>query len=926
MESREQLRKLTADLRNALRRNFDGSSSVREGCDRLLWPPLLLLGASLPNNAAASKSEWARLAHTYADETLRMPFVSKHAPSIQLCLVSNVLLDWSLASDSDEEPYLRDSLNAWLGLSDVLPDLYRSEMYMSGLSASLAALTALSPSPAPKPLQLLLNLIRHQTAKLDFITLIQHDTNEAEAMKRQRWAADVATLLSVPSKIANVVASNTALLPPDLQEDAYLALVADRLFDCLERKRSRPMIDQIAEVVTKLCRRGYVPPRPTLPPLAGSAGMLWWRWIPRLCRPSSPDVRQSCQALLSSLAMDTIRTTLSSLFAHLQHCLDPSLPDTALSEAVALLERIIGSLSDDSPLWRAISSTLLMGQAYSLTFARTLSAWLDSQGVSGQMVEAAAAAFERSGSDQRSTDDYDTYICAVLVLATHGQTQQTREAIRLLGSSATFTGAVHTRLSSTRPGFRLRGMLLAEIVSAACFASDGPIKALKFDASFWDGDSDEQRNCRVLRSLRPLSAPTTAGELTNMAACFGERVYLPAQFKTDVSRAPVKKAMVEAKPRKPLIQVVGGEDEDDMVPYAMPSSQPIMVSEEDLNDMGTYTPSKKKPRKPIYMQDLLAYLKATEDRDKIELALAHGEQLIRAKQGWGTELTDNAVDLTIALFALQDNFDLDRFEQLRQDALTAIVACCPLKAAPCIIEHYFLHQYSTAQRSCMLTALALGGSELSGARPDTSKALETTARAISKHTIDDTLKGHYRSQRLSMPKTNLQTTRERPSYADICAQSFVMPLINRFWLYMRDAATLQHNHKRLESAGSAMILAPINLSRLLLSLAILMDSARASPHYLAVLAPETLEMCMAIRSFCEDEGVQTTTFELACIVLDSSLQLDSGHRLATDHARLVVDLKTWAEESRPADDRARVAAAAIVLRSETLFAKQIRLV
>ncbi|ELU38296.1 telomere length regulation domain-containing protein [Rhizoctonia solani AG-1 IA] len=63
---------------------------------------------------------------------------------------------------------------------------------------------------------------------------------------------------------------------------------------------------------------------------------------------------------------------------------------------------------------------------------------------------------------------------------------------------------------------------------------------------------------------------------------------------------------------------------------------------------------------------------------------------------------------------LQDNYELDRFEERRQSVLVALVACCPTKAAPTIIEQFFHHQYSTSQRFTMLNALALGARELAG--------------------------------------------------------------------------------------------------------------------------------------------------------------------------------------------------------------------
>lgn len=43
---------------------------------------------------------------------------------------------------------------------------------------------------------------------------------------------------------------------------------------------------------------------------------------------------------------------------------------------------------------------------------------------------------------------------------------------------------------------------------------------------------------------------------------------------------------------------------------------------------------------------------------------------------------ENAVNLAHGLMGLQDNYDLEGFDQKRQAALNALVACCPRKAAP----------------------------------------------------------------------------------------------------------------------------------------------------------------------------------------------------------------------------------------------------
>lgn len=43
---------------------------------------------------------------------------------------------------------------------------------------------------------------------------------------------------------------------------------------------------------------------------------------------------------------------------------------------------------------------------------------------------------------------------------------------------------------------------------------------------------------------------------------------------------------------------------------------------------------------------------------------------------------DNAVDLAFTLSGLQDNFSTADFEELRRNALTALLVACPTRSAP----------------------------------------------------------------------------------------------------------------------------------------------------------------------------------------------------------------------------------------------------
>jgi telomere length regulation protein len=151
-----------------------------------------------------------------------------------------------------------------------------------------------------------------------------------------------------------------------------------------------------------------------------------------------------------------------------------------------------------------------------------------------------------------------------------------------------------------------------------------------------------------------------------------------------------------------------------------------------------------------------------------------------------------------------------------------------------------------------------------------------------------------------------------PKFADLAVETFIMPLINRFWLYLRDVSTSPQlatvGPYAGGRAGAAPLLDPLLLSKYLSTLCVLLDAARNSPHFLAVLAPETLELVLALRSGAEVDGtparrggvnadaVQTALLQLSLVVLETSTSIDSGRTLARDFPKITWRVKDWAEE------------------------------
>jgi len=109
----------------------------------------------------------------------------------------------------------------------------------------------------------------------------------------------------------------------------------------------------------------------------------------------------------------------------------------------------------------------------------------------------------------------------------------------------------------------------------------------------------------------------------------------------------------------------------------------------------------------------MKYLRA-DKYDKVNIGLKSAPNLIRQKATFGTELSDQAHDLARILVGLQDTYEMEQFQELRQAALIALVASAPEIVATYLINVYFTGDLSIQQRSILLSALGIGARELAG--------------------------------------------------------------------------------------------------------------------------------------------------------------------------------------------------------------------
>lgn len=145
------------------------------------------------------------------------------------------------------------------------------------------------------------------------------------------------------------------------------------------------------------------------------------------------------------------------------------------------------------------------------------------------------------------------------------------------------------------------------------------------------------------------------------------------------------------------------------------------------------------------------------------------------------------------------------------------------------------------------------------------------------------------------------------SYSEVAAEFFVGPLIGQFWQFLHDEQAREmrsaHRETVYRGTGTGLILGPLVLSHFVQCLAVLMHAARRAPEYLAILAPEALELALTLgtrpMSSSEDDkaleaAVLTANLELAVIILDGCLELDGGRALCLENTNVLVGVGDWA--------------------------------
>ncbi|KAK6954110.1 hypothetical protein Daesc_004072 [Daldinia eschscholtzii] len=506
--------------------------------------------------------------------------------------------------------------------------------------------------------------------------------------------------------------------------------------------------------------------------------------------------------------------------------------------------------------------------------------------------------------------------------------QQDAHAQVLLLSAGVYLNAVSNRIAASQNRARFLGMVVGEALSGLVHG-----KETKLDFKMDEMDTEEAKWYKSLVQVSDKPGPLDP---------LREMVSPPKPSNVSkITRPSVASAQRTPKPPPQsgfiIEEIQDDEDEDtDLVPYAKPDSDA-----EDSDDDPTLI-NRDKPKAPVYIRDLITYLRDIDNYDRQKLALTTAPTLIRRKANYGTEVSSHAEELATLLVGLQDKYELDNFDNLRLQGMIAIVVAQPKKMGQWFAKTFFDGDYSLSQRASILMVLGLGGREIAGfevseygsttqfpskmlpakiekyyAIPSSSNRLESRAhnlKALPPNALDnlakslsqtflaplaaeaadsvtgpDALKLSSFTSRLQSRSSNSVKGKAKPriraipnTTASLIASSFFFPLTSRFQAAMHSAS----------ATARGILFQPYLLTLYLKTLAILLHAAGPSTLALPQMTSEFWDLLLGVRGQCVGDLSITQAVLFGLVAL---LDVNEGDMrgLCERQGREVVESVEW---------------------------------
>ncbi|RHZ46317.1 hypothetical protein Glove_627g18 [Diversispora epigaea] len=325
---------------------------------------------------------------------------------------------------------------------------------------------------------------------------------------------------------------------------------------------------------------------------------------------------------------------------------------------------------------------------------------------------------------------------------------------------------------------------------------------------------------------------------------------------------------------------VDSDDEDDFEPYPMEVES---ENSDDDDDKSIPNTKGKKITSPVYIIDLIRYLRSKEEPEKIEVGIKNAGKLIRNKMNFGMELDDNASELARILINLQDNFNIKEFEESRQEALTALLCGSPKIVVPYIIQQLFENRYSLSDKLMILSVISSSAKELAGTQIN-----ENVSSNQEFHLIDDlTQKTSDMSlTTLKIPKENRFSRRPQVEAArknstkinkfnEFAAKAFFFPLTSGFWMLTRDRE--QNN----------MVYEPVLLQRYIMTLTVCVQCSTNISDILQITR-EFWDLILSLRYY-DDQAVLSALLYGLITIMNSVPERD----LAETFGKELIETQKW---------------------------------
>ncbi|KAI1866479.1 hypothetical protein JX265_007780 [Neoarthrinium moseri] len=615
---------------------------------------------------------------------------------------------------------------------------------------------------------------------------------------------------------------------------------------------------------------------------------------------------------------------------------DPSTEDYPLIWAAAgVLKVAIGSSplrKDHLITWLTDATGAGIGESYSIRRAAVAVIGSDKEAIT-TVVEKSLSQFGDQLYIRHSPILQQEAHAQVLLLSAGYMHRISPLKLTVVVRTSTYLNTISNRIAASQERARFLGMVVGEALSGLVHNDE---KKLDFHT-----DEINPEDSKWYKSLAHL--PDKTGPLS------------PLQAQLVSSRPPKSDKPKPAKPVvNPLSRVASSapkpgfiieevedddeeEEDDDLIPYSKPDSDA-----EDSDDDPTLI-TRDKPKAPVYIRDLITYLRDTESYDRQKLALTTAPVLIRRKANYGTEVSSHAEELASLLIGLSDKFELENFHDLRLQGMIAILVAQPKQMGQWFAKTFFDGDYSLSQRASILIVLGLSGRELAGQEtsehasasafpskqlpaklekqytpghsgntyssdPSKLKALPPTAldnisqslsqtflaplaaEAADAVTGPDALKLSTFTSRLQDPSK--VTTKHRSKVAGIraipnttaslIATSFFFPLTSRF-LAATHAAS---------SGMRGILFQPYLLTLYLKTLALLLHAAGPSTLALPQMTSELWDLLLGVRGQCAGElGVAAAVLFGLLALLDVNEGDMRG--LCERHGREVVETVEW---------------------------------